>query len=271
MSNVIKSRYVYLNEIQKKVIDTNDKSEQFRVIHLEQYKAIHEVSVTTLAEEIDFAEGIDAVHVDNNGNDLSYEYASEQYNEIIDKAKEEAQLILINAREEAQKISEQLYQESKEKGYKDGYSLGEKDLLKAKEELNQQFLLNQKAYEEELAILEPKFADVVAMLVSKLTGVVVEEKKDIILYLIHNAITNSYNSKSYIIKTSKDDYELVLSKKEELQGIIGSKSELEIIKDNELSRNQCYIETDTSVIDLSLDVQLASLVEDLKLLSMMKE
>jgi len=271
LSNVIKSRHVYLNEIQKKVIDTNDKSEQFRVIHLEQYKAVQEVSATTIIEDKDFAEGLEAVHLDREGNDLIQDDVVMKYDEIIEKANKEAELILFRAKEEANRISEQIYQEAKENGYRDGYSLGEKDLFKAKEEINQQLIQNQEAYEEEVAGLEPKFADIVAMLVKKLTGVLVEDKKDIILYLIHNAITNSYNSKSYIIRTAREDYDIVSSNIEMLQSIVGSNSELEIVKDNELSKNQCYIETDSSVIDLSLDVQLNNLVEDLKLLSSMKE
>ena len=271
MSNVIKSRHAYLNEIQKKVIDTNDKSEQFRVIHLEQYKAIHETSLTIESDSSEFTEGIEATHVDRDGFDLMDEKATQKYDEIIEKANLEAELILHNAKLEAERIKEKVYLEAKENGYQDGYRKGEEDVLKAKEQVELLSLQKQEDYEEQIANLEPKFAEVVAMLVTKLTGVVVEDKKDIIIYLLHNALSNSYNSKSYIIKTSKDDYEIVLSRKDELQDIVGSNTELEIIKDNELSKNQCYIETDTSVIDLSLDIQLTSLVEDIKLLSMLKE
>ena len=42
---------------------------------------------------------------------------------------------------------------------------------------------------------------------------------------------------------------------------------VEIVIDSKLEKSQCFIETDTSVIECSLDVQLENLITDLRFLA----
>lgn len=161
--------------------------------------------------------------------------------------------------------------EAREKGYGDGLIAGEEEVLRAKreaEEVCEQYRLET---ERGIAELEPKFAEIISLLVEKITGIITEDRKEVISHLIHGAIQTSYDSKSYLIKVSKEDYEYVRSKKEELIELILKDASLEVIKDNSLGKNQCLIETETSVIDCSLDVQLQRLKEDIRLLSIKTE
>lgn len=294
LSNLIKSRYVYLNEIEKKVIDTNDKSEEFRIIHLEQYRAQesnpsytitreadtnadalladneHSMEGNTFAEGKPFTEGLAAALVNSNLREQTQE-AALAYEEIIKRANEEAERIIEEGKEEAKRHKEAIYMEAREKGYGDGLIAGEEEVLRAKkeaEEVCEQYRLET---EREIAELEPKFAEIISLLVEKITGIITEDRKEVISHLIHRAIQTSYDSKSYLIKVSKEDYEYVRSKKEELIELILGDASLEVIKDNSLGKNQCLIETETSVIDCSLDVQLQRLKEDIRLLSIKTE
>lgn len=294
LSNLIKSRYVYLNEIEKKVIDTNDKSEEFRMIHLEQYRAQasgtsctvaseeysnvdalvadneHSMEGNTFAEGKHFTEGLAAALVSSNLREQTQE-AALTYEEIIRKAREEADRIIEEGKEEAKRYKEAIYMEAREKGYGDGLLAGEEEVLRAKQEAKEVCEQYRLETEREIAELEPKFAEIISLLVEKITGIVTKDRKEVISYLIHNAIQTSYDNKTYLIKVSKEDFEYVRSQKEELIELVAGEASLEVIKDNSLGKNQCLIETETSVIDCSLDIQLQRLKEDIRLLSIKTE
>jgi flagellar assembly protein FliH len=69
------------------------------------------------------------------------------------------------------------------------------------------------------------------------------------------------------VKVSKADYPYVLKYKEVLEKTVTKATNIEIIEDVTLSKNQCLIETDGGVFDCSLDVQLDNLTKTLKILS----
>lgn len=271
LSNIIKSRYVYLNDEEKKYIDTNEKSEKFRVIHLEHYKnhKNHEDELAITKEpssDISFVEGLSATVIENE-EEISNEYTKEMYNQIIEKANEEAATILQNAKLEAENNMKILYEEASNRGYKDGIEKSKHEILIEKTRLENLKTELQKDYEDKVIGLEPKFAELVALYVEKLTGICVESEKEVIGYLIHNAMVSVEPSKQFLIRVSKDDYDQVVARKEEIEGLVNDETIVEFLRDNDLTKNQCMIETDTSVIDCSLGVMLNGLIRDIKLLS----
>jgi flagellar assembly protein FliH len=114
--------------------------------------------------------------------------------------------------------------------------------------------------------VEPKAAGIIADLIQKMTGILVDEKKEVILYLIEKAMKNKDKSNEYTVKVSKEDYETVMSGRELLLEAIGRDTVLNVSEDSSLKKNQCFIETDLRIINCSLDVQLNNLVTDLKLI-----
>lgn len=271
LSNIIKSRYVYLNDEEKKYIDTNEKSEKFRVIHLEHYKnpKNHEDELAITKEpssDNSFVEGLSATVIENE-EEISNEYTKEMYNQIIEKANEEAATILQNAKLEAENNMKILYEEASNRGYKDGIEKSKHEILIEKTRLENLKTELQKDYEDKVIGLEPKFAELVALYVEKLTGICVESEKEVIGYLIHNAMVSVEPSKQFLIRVSKDDYDQVVARKEEIEGLVNDETIVEFLRDNDLTKNQCMIETDTSVIDCSLGVMLSGLIRDIKLLS----
>jgi flagellar assembly protein FliH len=84
--------------------------------------------------------------------------------------------------------------------------------------------------------------------------------------MVNRALNNLDKSNEYTIRVSKEDYDYLTERKGVLLNAIGREVNLVINEDPELTKNQCLIETDTRVIDCSLDVQLNNLITDLKLL-----
>ena len=140
----------------------------------------------------------------------------------------------------------------------------EADRRQGEEELSQ----NRTLLGEQEKELEPHFATIVAALVEKLTGAVCKSKKDVIVHLIDNALRNLEKSKRIVLRVSKADIAMVSSKRGAFLKELKEGTELEITEDNSLSANQCIIETDNKIVDCSLDAQLDSLREQIKMIAM---
>ena len=277
LSNLIKSRYVYVNDENKKIIDSNGKSEVLKTIQFSrQFEAVPQMDKGIEETDSDkgkdvFTEGLNITVIDNVVSEEETNQNRLLAEQIIIDANEQATKILANAEEEAKSLSQTAMEEARQKGYEEGMQKGMSEVDQLKTELEQLKEKQNKDYLDQIAKLEPTFGDIVAELVERITGVIVKDKKDVILYLLHNSIIEADNSKSYTIRVSRDEYELVLSKKEELYDLIPKNATMDIILDKTLSENQCLIETDTRMIDCSLDVQLTNLIQDIKLVSKQKE
>lgn len=209
---------------------------------------------------------------------LASEEIIRQSEEAKKKIEEESALIILQAKEEVKKIMQQavidaetrkleLYEQAKADGYAAGIASAAEEIEAARHEIDERDAARYADYERQVANLEPAFVNVVISLVQKLTGVEAEDNKEIIFHLLHQAMLNQSSSTSFIIRVSKSDYEFVSSKKETILGHMKKNSVVEIIEDNLLEKNQCLIETESRIIDCSLDVQLRNLIKDLRLLS----
>jgi flagellar assembly protein FliH len=87
------------------------------------------------------------------------------------------------------------------------------------------------------------------------------------MYLINNAMRGIDNSHSFVISLSEGDYAYVNGHKEEIYGYLNPGVEISLFQDAALQKNQCKIETDNGLVDLSLDVQLSQLIKSLMLLN----
>lgn len=274
LSNLIKARFVYVDGNDKKVIDSNGKVEEIQTIHmakpLTDISNEHKLSNETSSDET-FTEGLKATVITQTLSDKDLQTIQEQGIQIISDAKEQAAQILEQAKLDAEIYSQKSYDDAQKRGYEDGLQKGKLELNQAKKELEDLTQMQNSDYLQKVDMLEPQIANVLSELIEKITGILVQDKKDVISYLVHNAMQKIDNSKSYAIRTSKEDYEYVLSQKDELYSLLGGDITIDISFDGSLNKNQCLIETDTRIIDCSLDVQLKNLIQDIKLLSLQKE
>lgn len=210
----------------------------------------------------EFKKGLQAVVVDEI---KSEEEQKKEAGAIIENARKKAEEILKKAREEAARIKEEAFIQASKQGYNEGLKKACEEAEKIKKELNEQKNRQEMEYQKLIADMEESAAELIASLVKKITGIEVEDKKDIIIYLIEKGLRAYDSLDSYNIRVSSADYEYVLSKKEYLEGILGR--DIQITADAQLEKNQCLIESENKIIDLSLNVQLDNLANDIKLLA----
>jgi flagellar assembly protein FliH len=275
LSNLIKSRYVYVKEEEKKIIDSNSRIEELRSLYAAKIK-ISDINLKEAESDEKssggFVEGLQFQVIETVDETCEIpEAVLEDPEQIIKDAKLEAERILERARATAKEESTRILEEAMKKGYEEGYkkAMSEGDILT--KELKDKADQMDAEFTHAVQNLEPEFAEIVALLVQNITGIYTEDKQDIILYLLHKAMIHADNSREFHIKVSSEDYELVLSDRESLLNIISKGCVLEIGVDKSLEKNQCLIETDNGIIDCSLDVELNALKQDLKLLSLQME
>lgn len=199
-------------------------------------------------------------------------------NDALDKAKLvrddailKASQIIADAQADAEAIKQQAYEE----GYNQGLSDGNMEAMKRADE----YLVN--IQQEQDKIIEAEREKMIASLdqsannlidfsckiIEKITGVLIEEYKPVMLHMINNALADADTSKYYIIKVSDDNYTYVSDNSDRLVGAANPGIKIEVFGDSALRHDQCVIETENGLIDLSLDVQMKNLVLAMKMLS----
>lgn len=254
MSNVIKSHSIRYESDSKMTIDYKARDEELQT---------KRISLLPKAQSLEgFEEGLQAVVVDTI---ISEEEQQKKADLIIEKAKKEAADILETAKEEARKLTENTKEIAWKQGYEEGIEKGNQEIQNIKNSLLEQQQIQKEEYHNIIEDTSDKVTDLMVSLISKLTGIFVEDKTDIILYLVDKALRDNESTEDLSIRVSEEDVDILSSKKEYMEGIIGR--DIQITVDPQLAKNQCLIETESKLIDCSLDVQLNNLITDLKLLS----
>lgn len=259
LSNLIKSNFIYFNKADMKIIDSNIKTDSFT-------PTIYPKCGEEQIDESEFIEGI-------NPNQIKKlivpeeDFAKEKAEQMIAEAKKKADEIINQAIAKAEQSKAAIYEEAKLQGYEEGYSEGSAKIKELEIKLNNDILSHQAEYEQQISEIEPKMVELMISLIRKITGIVIEDKKDVILYLVKNTFKNTENCKEFVIKVSKEDYVTLINNKEEICSNLKDDVKVEIVEDLGLNQNQCMIETESSIIDCSLDVQYENLITNMRLLS----
>lgn len=199
-------------------------------------------------------------------------------NEEAEQKIKEAEDMLAAAREEVEDMLSQARTDAdgiRKQAYDDGLRQGEKkarekyDTMKAR--LEREVEEAKDAYERQVRELEPAFVEILIRLMGKLTGVLLEEKSDLITYLIEQALDEIGSSTTYLVHVSPEDFAVANAGKEKLLSQLKEGAVLEITKDGTMQKGQCIIETDSRIFDCSIDVQLKNLAGDLKMLAGSRE
>lgn len=268
MSNLIKYYTFHVTEDEKRLVESDEKVNGF----IPGIFTHGEVEVRDLErEEFDqeFPEemfGEPDLEKESAVSDETLEQAHEQAGIILEEAQKEAEKLLEQAKVTAEFEKEKILEESKKAGYRDGLVKANEELASQKKELEIRREQMELEYQQLVDELEPNFVRIVMGLVKKLTGVLVEDKRDIIMYLMNQSLKNLSKTNSLIIRVSEADIEIVQKSQEQILELISDNCELDIVQDSSLEQNQCIIEADKQIIDCSLDVQLKGLMEDLKMM-----
>lgn len=272
MSNIIKSHYIFVDRDEKKVIDSDLKAKTC-------YPEIFEEHREEMAATSEFVAGLYAIPVEERviqnktqvEETIEEEQASLLREEIIENAKKEAEDMIETAKREAKVFACQIEEEARRKGYNEGIEKGNQEILKKQEEMTKREEQLELDYQNKITQLEPAFVELTAALLEKLTGVIMKERKEVIVHLMKHSLRQLSRVNMISIRVSKQDVIFVDERKEELEDMLSYPCEINIMEDSTLSKGECIIETDKNMIDCSLDTQLASLIEELKMLGNKKE
>ncbi len=281
MSNVIKAAAItYTTE--KKKIDFNSRAEEFTRLFVEKHASVSadfgenpEAEDGAGASAPEFMPGIPGIFpadaaqesVSGQAEQEVQEQLREQAEQLLAEAQEEARVMLEKAEEDAEEIKASAYNEAQQQGYADGKKQAEKELQAEKKRLAEQEKANRIAYEKQVEELEPAFVEMVIRLVERLTGILLEDKRGIILYLLEQGMAQAEPGMNCLIHVPPEDYETVAEKKMELSRKLREGAELEVVADRTLRPGQCVLETDSRIFDCGLDAQLRNLTGDLRMLA----
>ena len=275
MSNLIKSVYFNVQQEEKRVIDSDSHIKEFIPELQTKEDELNfiplSLGIETMQAVVDgYLSSSDSMNDDIlTGDDSAMPSEEDRQTalQLIENAKQEAEDILQEAREHTEEIKNQAYEEGKELGYADGLAAAKEEMEEIEQELVKKEAQMVKDYQQQLESLEPAFVDVMVKLIQKVTGILVEDKKDILLYLIDRSIRQLEKPKSILLRISKEDMVMVISHIDKLKEAVAEGVEFDVVEEVTLTKNQCIIETDQKMFDCSLDAQIENLVEQLKLLT----
>ena len=206
MSNIIKSYTIRYEPKAKMTIDYKDRDEEL------QTKRKSKLSL--LQSNEGFEEGISAVVVDPIGSD---EEQMKRADEIIEKAKKQAAAIIEAAKKEAQRIEDDARERGKKLGYEEGLNTGRAEIQHMKDNLLKQQEIQQKEYKQLLGGIEGHVAELLMSLITKLSGILAEDKTEIILYLVRKALENDDSGEDFTIRVSSEDFNTLSDKRNTLK------------------------------------------------------
>ena len=281
MSELVKqqNRIYKADNVAKRVINSNDLiMEKLAKLQSEQEANNRSKRLEQFSRETgeEFSEEIGPDDLDpgflNSGGEaedsIDYgEIARNEADDIINAAREEAENTIAAAREEAEVIKQQALEEGKTTGYEEGKRLADEETESRRAKLDQIEQSLKSDYENNMAALESNMLDTMLDIFEKVFCIKFSDSRELLLFLIKNAMRNIRETKNYKVKVSEEDIEFVRSSRDEFVRIIGNDANLDIVMDVSLSKGDCIVDADSGVYDCSFKVEMANLRKELEALA----
>lgn len=203
--------------------------------------------------------------------EINYKAAGQ---EIINKAKVEADYIikeaLLEAKEivskasvEVEELKNQVLAEAGEQGYNDGLAQAQQEyenLLDVVREIKEQAQIEHKK------VLDSLESDVVNTILDIARKVISRElqSKENILLLVKEAFEKCSKDHKAVLKLSEQDFEYVNENREKLVSMLERSEDIEIKKDMSLKEGGCVIETPFGSVDAGAYKKLEKIEDDFK-------
>lgn len=270
MSNLIKYPFVNLQNKDTYMVDY-EKREKENFVPLGKNIATQPVESKTDRESDaglsgQFEPGMPVKNFDDLFKEQE-EDAKKRAEEIIEEARRRAEQILQEANEQVETVRNEAREEGLNRGLEEGRARAEEELDARRQELETEKAENEKEFQQFVEEIEPKYADVLCALLQKITGVLVTDKKDVMLHLIRSSMVDMNPAKHYTIRVSTEDVMFVESHKEEILLQTGADVVVDIEEEKGLAKDQCIIETDTQMLECGFQTQLDNLMMTLRMLA----
>ncbi|MGN0240711.1 MAG: FliH/SctL family protein [Candidatus Weimeria sp.] len=176
---------------------------------------------------------------------------------IVNKAKEEADALFLHTRDEA--VSQ---------GYTDGLAKASDEYTSKQKELENRADVLEQNYQAKTASLEKDVLEAVLSVVEKAFSIKFGDDEELLLNLVDDCVNHVDSAKELLIRANEKNYDLLISKKQEIADKVGEGVSVEFAKDPLLTDGQCMIETDGGVYDVSIDTELKNLIKRIRLLTL---
>lgn len=280
MSNLIKYPYVNMQGKEAKVIQY--ESDEAKFVPLDKKKKVLMKSINEIESEkalrmmeelkesgetwdSEFSVGVPVENFDEKLRKKSEE-ADQEAAAIIERAREDAKGILLEAQEEADALREEARQGGIAQGKEEGFCQAQEEIEQIKAELLDKKRQQEQEYEDMIRETEWRYVDILCSLIRKLTGVIISDRKDVILHLIRSGIADMEPAKRYTIRVCAENLLYIESNKEDILDKTGITGTLDVQEEKGLTEGECIIETDKQMIDCGFHTQLENLVSTLRML-----
>ena len=259
-----------IQEFQRKEEEIRRRKEQERIDNMtpeerEEYEQENSDEMSAIFQDFD-EEGAEVPQPDIIPNDL-VEKAQEEADNILSEASARADSIIAEAQESVESMKEQAIKEGQKQGYDMGQAMAQNDLESAKADMEAKIEEIRQEYINKELDMEKEVLDVVCDVMSKVFMIEFADKKEVLLHLCENAITNTESSKTLLIRVNERNKDYLNENRDMLQEKVGEGVQLDVIMDPLLEDDKCIIECDGGIIDCSIGVELDNFIKDLRALS----
>lgn len=277
LSNLIKYQFVNLKDQDTVVINPQNsqgaenfvkKESRIKIRPLEEIereereRALHPEEEEKEAD--DFSAGVPVVNYDEM-LEKKEEEAEEKAKQLLLDARMESADVVSKAEEDARIIREEAREEGLEKGRQEGMELAGQEIDRIRSELEEERARLLQEYQSMVDELEPRYVDVLCSLLQKLTGVFLDDSKDVLLHLIRSSISDMEPSSRYTIRVSQEDAIIVEGHRTEISNEVGG-AVVEVQEEKGLAKDECIIEADRQMVDCGFKTQLDNLLTTLRML-----
>lgn len=205
--------------------------------------------------------------------------SSIEFEQMLADANAEAERIIADANAQADEIinaaqlnADAMRNLARQDGEKEGYNEGTQraaiELQDAKQQMEAEIARVTNEFMERQINLEHEIVEMCLPVFEHVFAAELGGCKDVIYHLLDHCIMKIERTGQMQIKVSDANADFIKSKKEEIQGKVGSEVGLDIIADPLLNDSQCIIETDGGIFDCSIDTELDNLIREIKALSL---
>lgn len=198
---------------------------------------------------------------DKNDDESADSYARN----IIESAKSEEQKIIKGAKLKSEEIKKQAYDKGLQKGYAEGLKKGKDDGMKKVEDIRKQADdVLEEAHRISREYIDSKKDEIVNLslnIARKIIGYKCNLDDEVITKILNDSIKSCVAKRRLLIRVNPMDYALVDCKRDEISKTTGEKVIISLLRDSNIKRGGCRLESESSIVDADIDSQLERIKE----------
>jgi flagellar assembly protein FliH len=180
--------------------------------------------------------------------------------DVIEKAVQKSRELLDDARSEAERIKRAAYDSALNEGRKKGLEQGMAEGLQRAEGTRQEALhVLEETHRISREYIEGKKEEIVDLAVkiaAKIIGYEASMDDSIIAAIASEAVAVSVAREQAVIRVNPMDYAILDCRRDELAKAAGDNCIISIIRDDQISRGGCRVDTEVSSVDATIENQL---------------